>query len=486
MGDSRSFLMSDSDSETRSHSSLASTSTVGKPPRRVLIIGAGIAGLASALSISKELTPFVPDVQITVFERHDVLSTSGGAINLTPVAQRHLDYLGVLAELDKMGSYGGADVDAIELFSNGTGRSLGSIDFTDSLGNGYGGYKGRRVMRIILSVAMMAVLKRLKNVDVVFGKKLVTGTEAEDHATVHFEDGTTAEGDLVVGCDGVQSATRTLWVDPNAVAQYTGLSFVQTTMCATELTTKPHFRGTAMNISRHGSLLASYCDRDKEQLFLAAIVEFDERALDVHRESHEQDWRTRHGMRQRLAETMHHRFGHSAISCVRAMISQASDWILYPVYQVQPGRRWHNDRVLLLGDAAHAVRAPIPWVWLGAQLTYLQMPPRDESAAYALDDAILLARVLARLRNHPPSEIFQAYEETRRRTVNSAYEVSNRMWNQHRDMGTVHGWWKERKLPRSIRKQKDGREAAWEFDARDIDIPLSSDQLFSAYSGDSS
>lgn len=328
------------------------------PPRRILIVGAGIAGIACALALSRELTPFVPDLQITVFERNDVLSTSGGAINLTPVAQRHLDKLGVLAELDKMGPHGGADVDAIELFSNRSGRRLGSIDFTDHGGNGYDGYRGRRVMRIILSVAMMAVVKRAKNVEVVFGKKLIGGEQTPDHAVVYFQDGTIAHGDLVLGCDGVHSATRSLWVDPDSPSEYTGISFVQTTMSADSSIRAPfHFSGTAMNISRHGTLLTSYCDRDRDQLFLAAIVEFDEDLLASYRTEKGQDWRKRHAVRQTLAEEMQYRFGRSGLPCIRDMVSQPADWMLYPVYQVRPGGRWFADRVLLLGDAAHAVRS---------------------------------------------------------------------------------------------------------------------------------
>ena len=325
------------------------------PPQKILVVGAGITGISCALALSRELTPFIPDLQITLFERHDVLSTTGGAINLTPVAQRHLDKLGVLAELDRMGTPGGADIDAITLFSSRTGKRLGSIDFTDRDGKGYDGYRGRRVMRIILSVAMMAAVKRARNIEVVFGKRLVGGEQKSDHAVVHFQDGTTAQGDLVVGCDGVHSATRTRWVDPNTPSEYTGISFVQTTMSASSVRSPIPFRGTALNISRHGSLLTSFCDREHNQLFLAAMVEFDEGLLDYYRTDGSRDLRTQVAVRKVLEEEMRQRFGQSGIPCIREMVNQPADWMLYPVYQVRPGGRWFMDRVLLLGDAAHAV-----------------------------------------------------------------------------------------------------------------------------------
>ena len=331
-----------------------------RPLQHIIIIGAGIGGIACALALSQELSPFVPDLKITVYERHDILSTSGGAINLTPVAQRHLAQLGVLDELDRMGAEGGAEVDAIELYSMRSGRSIGSIDFVDHRGNGYGGFKGRRVMRIALSVAMMTIVERSPNIDIVFGKKVVGGEEINDKAVIHFEDGTEAIGDLVVGCDGVHSVVRSRWVDPDTPSQYTGMSFLQANIPSEDVSSPTHFRSSALNVSRHGSLLTSFCDRDRKQIFAAAVVQFSQEDLNFYRLEAGQDWATQHQIRAALRNEMRDRFEKCAMPCIREMVNSNADWMLYPVYQVRPGGRWCTDRVILLGDAAHAVSPPIP------------------------------------------------------------------------------------------------------------------------------
>ncbi|KAL4873955.1 hypothetical protein BDV12DRAFT_578 [Aspergillus spectabilis] len=463
--------------------------------RKILIVGAGIAGIASALALSHELKPHEPNLQITIFERHDVLSTSGGAINLTPVAQRHLDRLGVLSELDRHGADGGADVDAIELFSSRSGRSLGSIDFTDGNGNGVNGYKGRRVMRIVLSLAMLAVIERHPNIRIVYGKKLTHVTEDHNEQTIlHFEDDTSAAGDLVLGCDGVHSALRTQYVDPSRPSEYTGLSFIQTTIdtppspppsAQTSLSRPstsasgsthsshtstptlssdsqptmhpPPFTTTGLLLSRHGDLLGSYCDRNHNTLFLAAILQIRKSLLPRYRldTSPSQsctppDPRHRTAIHAALRSEIHARFHNAGHPWIRDVANLKANWLLYPVYQVKPGGRWWKGRVILLGDAAHA------------------MPPRDESAAYALDDSIMFSRILAHNRDSSLSNIFTKYESLRRGPVEEAFSAAGRLWDSHRDMGLLEGRWKEWTMPWVLWRGKGGREKAWAFDAYDV------------------
>lgn len=99
------------------------------------------------------------------------------------------------------------------------------------------------------------------------------------------------------------------------------------------------------------------------------------------------------------------------------------------------------------------------------------MPPRDESAAYALDDAILFARVLASHRSEPLTEVFDTYERLRRDTISYAFKESLRMWDRNRDMGKLESRLKELILPFYLRSNRDQRVAAWEFDAMKISIP---------------
>lgn len=311
----------------------------------IFILGGGVCGVASALAISKALASR-EGVTITVFELREAPATLGGPVNLTPSAQRHLDRLGVLQMLDERGA--GAGVSGIELFSIHSGKSLGCLNFAGDDGTGFGGYKGRRVSRRDLLLAMLDAAEQLENVQVVYGKKVTGLRESAERVHVSFEDGETSVADLVLGCDGIHSNTRMQFVEPDRVPVYTGISTAQGYVKTQDVASKIHFKDTGMNMSRMGSLLATYHDPRHEGIYLAAVTEAKE---NLSRDG----WKAKGADQETVRQDLMKRFGYGAFPCVREMVAESADWFLFPVYILPPGGKWCTERVILLGDAAHAV-----------------------------------------------------------------------------------------------------------------------------------
>lgn len=98
------------------------------------------------------------------------------------------------------------------------------------------------------------------------------------------------------------------------------------------------------------------------------------------------------------------------------------------------------------------------------------MPPKDESAAYALDDAILFARVLTKYIHEPLSEAFRIYESIRRKTIDHAYKTACENWTHNKDSGRLSNLLAEWITPLSLMRQKKKITSAWVFDAMNVDI----------------
>lgn len=192
------------------------------PTQNIIIIGAGMCGLASAISIAQAFLSYEAKPRIIIYEVRDAPSIFGGAMNLTLKALRCLDKLGVFDELKAMRV--GCVVKSIQMFSKRTGGELATIDYAGSDGKGLGGYKGWRVMRYPLLCAMLRVVERLLKVEIWYGKKLTRVEEMSNGVRVHFEDGGLDIGDIVLCCDGIHSAVRRLLVEPEQKTFYSAVA----------------------------------------------------------------------------------------------------------------------------------------------------------------------------------------------------------------------------------------------------------------------
>lgn len=61
------------------------------------------------------------------------------------------------------------------------------------------------------------------------------------------------------------------------------------------------------------------------------------------------------------------------------------------------------------------------------------MPPQGESTGLAIEDSVLLARVLEELSDKPASSVFAAYEKTRRPRIDTAYKEAVARWGNVKD-----------------------------------------------------
>jgi salicylate hydroxylase len=380
----------------------------------IIILGAGIAGLATALS----LTHFMhPAPSIRVLELRPSPSSIGGAIGLTPNALRALNSLGVLDVIRKHGF--GAGVDGIEIFDIQTGGRCGGIDFSSTDGKGIGTppFRGLRILRGDLLKALGEVVAGLKNVTVEYGKKVVEIREEAKEVVLGLEGDEEMRCDLLVGCDGIHSKVRQVLVEPDRQPVYTGIAAVSG--FATLDGGKFHWKDTGLVQGQRGSMVASMYTAERDEHYIGAVMETE----DVKSRA---GWLAKGAEQEGIKQSVLERYQSDAMPYLRELIMGSHTWNLYPVYKLGPRGKWCTKRAILLGDAAHA------------------MPPQGESAGIALEDAIVFGRVMGKIDEKGLERRSEVYERIRRKTVDEAYQQATFGWETNKDCSwlrhKVRGW----------------------------------------------
>ena len=406
-----------------------------------IIVGGGVSGLTAALALARI------GIQCRVYELRQSPSTIGGAVNLTPNGLRLLNNLGV--------AISGPKVEGIEIFSMDTGHRLGELSFSLSGGSSI------RILRNELLDALLAAVKRA-DVPILYSSKLVSiGEDREGTVIATFANGTSTSASFLVGCDGVHSAVRTSYVQPERVPVYTGVSAAYAFVPSSLITADIHFRATALSMGRKGSFLTSYVDEDKSRIYFAAIMEMKEQAS-------KEGWRARGADHESTLRELRRRYIDSALPCIPEMIQHAEDVFLYPIFVLPREGTWSRGRVLLLGDASHAV-GPSPKLFHFV-LLFCQMPPQGESVGLALEDAVLFPRILASSPEQSLPEVFARYERNRRDRIDVAWKEADARWENAKDKSWLYQKVLEWKMWLYLWWQRDHLAAGFDYDVLTVDL----------------
>jgi 2-polyprenyl-6-methoxyphenol hydroxylase-like FAD-dependent oxidoreductase len=98
------------------------------------------------------------------------------------------------------------------------------------------------------------------------------------------------------------------------------------------------------------------------------------------------------------------------------------------------------------------------------------MPPQGESIGLALEDVVLLSRVIEKGNLDSVQQVFEKYEHLRRDRIEEAYEKANWNWGTQKDKGWL-GWvMMEWMMSIFLWWTKSSKDDELAFDVRDIPI----------------
>ena len=335
---------------------------------RVLIVGAGLAGLTLAISLRRQ------GLDAEIVERQATWPVHGAGIYLVGNAMRALGSLDLADDVLRDGA-----LIQTQTFMNHRGRQLAVID-TASVWADCGPCVGIRRADL-----QSKLVNALGGAVVRFSATVTSLQQREDCAVVRFDDGRERLYDLVVGADGIRSSIRKLVfksVQPRFCGQVGWRFLVPCPASITGWTLFAGDRGVFLFIPvGHGQ---AYCYAD------ALVTE----PLDDPLE----------GRLERLRS----RFDTYASPVPQALAElQTSDQIHFGAIEDILQEPCGIGNVLLIGDAAHATS-----------------PNMASGAAMAFEDALVLSRLIAAERS--AAQVLDEYTSERMARIRWVHEQTHR------------------------------------------------------------
>ena len=306
------------------------------PRGPVLIIGGGIGGLSAALEFSSR------NISCHLFEKSNEFSEIGAGLQLSPNAVRRLQALGLGSSLLEH-----AFAPSSIVISDGASlKKLNQIPLGEFALARYGA-PYLVMMRSDLLLVLLDALNDRSGVQLSLGKKFSSFIEDQLSVSARMADGSTYEGAILVGADGIRSKVRSQ-IAPDVAPAHTGF------------------------IARR-ALIQSGLDQHR-------FFEHSETRVYLGRDAHLVHYPVRCGSAINLvlvtrgSPSLHTWDGDVSLDDLEGSLGPfhvqlkeavlgVKSWRSWSLFEVPAFRPWHSTRSVLIGDAAHAV---VPFLAQGA------------------------------------------------------------------------------------------------------------------------
>jgi 2-polyprenyl-6-methoxyphenol hydroxylase-like FAD-dependent oxidoreductase len=343
----------------------------GMTVRKVIIVGGGVAGTATALALLNA------GIEAEVYEAHASGGADAGAF-LTVMRNG-------MAALAGIGA-----AEAVEAVS----FPARAVALLDAQGHRLGHRPIEGPARSLTRAALYRALQELattRGIGVHHGKRMTGATNGPGGVEVSFADGSRATADALVGADGIHSRTRRL-IDPDAPEpRYSGQHVVY---------------GYAPDNPAGLDLDEYHMIHGSRAFFGLTVPGGDGRTWWFARIHGEQPSA---GLSPDQWRDLTLEMCRDDATPAQALVAASGANIVgSDSYDIPTTPHWHNDRMVLAGDAAHAA-----------------VPAAAQGASMALEDAVALATAL---HDHDdPTIAFTAYEDHRRAETEEIVAASARL-----------------------------------------------------------
>ncbi|MCF9046133.1 FAD-dependent urate hydroxylase HpxO [Acinetobacter nectaris] len=174
---------------------------------KIVIIGAGIAGLTAGIALKKF------GYQVVIYEQVKEIRPVGAAISLWPNGVKCLNYLGLK---DKVAALGG-QMDHLSYVDGIHGDVMTAFSLMPLIQDA-----GQRPYPVSRAELQSMLMDEFGHEDIYLGMKMTGLDQKEDSVHITFEDGSEDRANLLIGADGTHSMTRRYVLGEQVPRRYAG------------------------------------------------------------------------------------------------------------------------------------------------------------------------------------------------------------------------------------------------------------------------
>jgi 2-polyprenyl-6-methoxyphenol hydroxylase-like FAD-dependent oxidoreductase len=310
---------------------------------KISIVGGGIAGLATALALKRI------GLSVSIYEKKAAFLKNGAGIVLGGNALRALEYLGVLPQIMQRG----ISSNQYSIYDN-YGKPITTISYEQTTYPLYTFIHRADLIDILIN--------SLTKEDIYYQKNLIFFTTNHKKTQLYFEDGTLIKTDYLLACDGIHSSIRNQ-LFPNKQLRYAGYTCWRGIIENNTLQLPDAYSETWGPKGRFGIIPLA-----DNHLYWYALKN------GVANDSRHQSWKT-----EDLQENFRHY--HSPIPSI--IKNTDNDHVTrHDIYDLDSLYQYVYDRILLMGDAAHATT-----------------PNLGQGDCLSIEDAVCLAQMIQNDKN---------------------------------------------------------------------------------------
>ncbi|KAF9164640.1 hypothetical protein DFQ26_001220 [Actinomortierella ambigua] len=376
---------------------------MSSPRLRVIIVGGGIGGLSLANMLEKT------NIEYVVLERSTTIKALGSSLGLDASTLPVMEQLGLLDDFFEAGK----PVRQFNFYDDQQ-KKLGKVDFS--------------------AMTEIILLKNLPRDKIFLGKRVLSIVQEQDKACVQCADGTSYEGDIVIGADGAYSAVRqNIYKELKAknmlsASDLEPLSYDQHCLVGVSEPFDPSFHPSLRDmtcdfeivLNRKEPFYSIYMPLPNNRISWAVL----RNCTDIESKSNDNFKVSEWGPEavQEMIDYVRHQPSIYNTTLGEIIDKTPREFISKVMLEEKAFDSWYHGRAVLLGDACHKI---VPSSGLGANLAILE--------------GVCLANLLVDMHGTSQQEITKVFETYYQRR----YPLAKAALKNARQFGKImssHGW----------------------------------------------